>query len=176
MEVRKFHNCKSQSTRRDTRLQISYSPLVQLQPLWRLLSFSSCSGQNNLRRNESSLLFHCRKRRAICRFRRDGRMLAFVSPNDASGANMLTVQRIGSPAALVLQGTEGASYPFWSPDDAYVAFFADGHLKKIPAAGGVPQILANATSAARRQLGTQRRHSLCTRIGWVPVDGQCRRQ
>ena len=77
----------------------------------------------------------------------DGRMLAFVSPNDASGANMLTVQRIGSPAALVLQGTEGASYPFWSPDDAYVAFFADGHLKKIPAAGGVPQILASATTA-----------------------------
>jgi eukaryotic-like serine/threonine-protein kinase len=77
----------------------------------------------------------------------DGRMLAFVSPDEATGANMLTVQRVGSPAAVVLPGTEGASYPFWSPDDVYVAFFADGRLKKIAASGGVPQILAPATTA-----------------------------
>ena len=76
----------------------------------------------------------------------DGRMLAFVSPNEASGANMLTVQRVGSSGAAVLAGTEGASYPFWSPDNAYVAFFADGRLKKIAASGGVPQIIAGATS------------------------------
>jgi len=76
----------------------------------------------------------------------DGRMLAFVSPNEASGANLLTVQRVGSSGGAVLAGTDGASYPFWSPDNAYVAFFADGKLKKIAAAGGVPQILASATS------------------------------
>jgi eukaryotic-like serine/threonine-protein kinase len=76
----------------------------------------------------------------------DGRMLAFVSPNEATGANMLTVQRIGSSGAVVLPGTERASYPFWSPDDAYVAFFADGRLKKIAASGGVPQVIASATS------------------------------
>jgi eukaryotic-like serine/threonine-protein kinase len=75
----------------------------------------------------------------------DGRMLAFVSPNEASGANMLTVQRIGSSGATVLPGTEGASYPFWSPDNAYVAFFADGKLKKVAASGGVPQVIASAT-------------------------------
>ena len=77
----------------------------------------------------------------------DGTMLAYVSPNEASGSNMLTVQRIGSPAVTVLPGTEGATYPFWSPDDAFVAFFADGHLKKIAASGGVPQILASVTTA-----------------------------
>jgi serine/threonine protein kinase/roadblock/LC7 domain-containing protein len=76
----------------------------------------------------------------------DGRMLAFVSPNETSGANMLTVQRVGSSGATILPGTEGASYPFWSPDDTYVAFFADGKLKKIAASGGVPQVLATATS------------------------------
>jgi Tol biopolymer transport system component/predicted Ser/Thr protein kinase len=76
----------------------------------------------------------------------DGRMLAFVSPNDASGASMLSVQRIGSSGVAVLAGTEGASYPFWSPDDAYVAFFAEGKLKKVAASGGVPQVLASATS------------------------------
>src|SRR5271156_3822507 len=76
----------------------------------------------------------------------DGRMLAFVSPDPASGANMVSVQRIGSPGVSVLPGTAGASYPFWSPDDAYVAFFADGKLKKIALSGGAPQILATATS------------------------------
>jgi eukaryotic-like serine/threonine-protein kinase len=74
----------------------------------------------------------------------DGRMLAFVSPDEASGANTLSVHRIGSPAAAVLPGTEGANYPFWSPDDAYVGFFADGKLKKVAASGGTAQILAVA--------------------------------
>ncbi len=77
----------------------------------------------------------------------DGKMLAVVSPDDASGANMLTVQRVGSPVASLLQGTEGANYPFWSPDDSSVGFFADGKLKKIAASGGSPQILALAPNA-----------------------------
>jgi serine/threonine protein kinase len=76
----------------------------------------------------------------------DGHMLAFVSPDEASGANMVSVQRIGSSVVTLLPGTEGASYPFWSPDDAFVAFFADGKLKKVALSGGAPQPLATATS------------------------------
>ena len=75
----------------------------------------------------------------------DGLMLAFVSVDPTSGASVLGVQRIGSPTVSILAGTEGAAYPFWSPDDSYVAFFAEGKLKKIPAAGGVAQVLAPAT-------------------------------
>jgi len=75
----------------------------------------------------------------------DGCMLAFVTHNESSGANMLSVQRIGSSGVSVLPGTEGASYPFWSPDDTFVAFFADGKLKKIAVSGGVPQVLASAS-------------------------------
>jgi serine/threonine protein kinase len=77
----------------------------------------------------------------------DGRMLAFVSPDPVSGANMVSVQRVGSSAISVLPDTAGASYPFWSPDDAYVGFFADGKLKKVALSGGAPQVLATATSA-----------------------------
>jgi serine/threonine protein kinase/Tol biopolymer transport system component len=76
----------------------------------------------------------------------DGRMLAFVTPDQASGANMLGVQRIGSPGITIVPGTQGASYPFWSPDDTYVGFFADGKLKKVAVSGGAPQVLATATS------------------------------
>jgi len=76
----------------------------------------------------------------------DGRMLAFVSPDQVSGGNVVSVQRVGSSGVSVLPGTEGASYPFWSPDDAYIGFFADGKLKKVAVSGGAPQVLAPATS------------------------------
>ena len=75
----------------------------------------------------------------------DGRMLAFVSPDDRTGVPMLFVQRVGSAGAVELSGTEGASYPFWSPDAAFVGFFAGGKLQKIGARGGAPQTLAKVS-------------------------------
>src|SRR5207248_6911579 len=33
-------------------------------------------------------------------------------------------------------GTNGARDPFWSPDGAFIAFFADSKLKRIATAGG----------------------------------------
>ncbi len=78
---------------------------------------------------------------------RDGSMFAFVSPEDNSGLPMLYVQRIGSPNVTLLPGTQGASYPFWSPHGEYVAFFANGKLLKMPAFGGTPQVLASVLAA-----------------------------
>ncbi len=77
----------------------------------------------------------------------DGSMLAFVSPEENSGLPMLYVQRIGSPAVTMLPGTEGASYPFWSPDGDNVAFFANGKLEKVAVSGGTAQVLANVLAA-----------------------------
>jgi eukaryotic-like serine/threonine-protein kinase len=77
----------------------------------------------------------------------DGVMLAFVSFEENSGQPMLYVQRVGSTTATLLPGTEGANYPFWSPDHNYVAFFANGKLQKIAITGGTPQMLAKVTSA-----------------------------
>ena len=37
---------------------------------------------------------------------------------------------------IVLEGTDGASSPFFSPDARWIAFFAGGALKKVPVAGG----------------------------------------
>ena len=75
----------------------------------------------------------------------DGTMLAYVSPGE-TGQYAIFVQRVGSLQALKLDGTEGASYPFFSPDDQYVAFFAAGRLKKIPFGGGNPTVLASVLS------------------------------
>jgi serine/threonine-protein kinase len=35
-----------------------------------------------------------------------------------------------------IPGTEGAEYPFFSPDGAWIAFVQSGKLKKVPASGG----------------------------------------
>jgi Tol biopolymer transport system component len=77
----------------------------------------------------------------------DGRMLAFISPDEKTAIPMLYVQRVGSSTATELPGTAGASYPFWSPDDEYVAFFANGKLQKQALSGGAPQMLASVSSA-----------------------------
>jgi Tol biopolymer transport system component len=72
----------------------------------------------------------------------DGRFLAFV----AFGASVaqLYVRPLDSTEARPLPGTEGASLPFWSPDNRSIGFFAGGKLKRVEVAGGLPQILAEA--------------------------------
>ena len=46
--------------------------------------------------------------------------------------------------AKPLAGTDGAVYPFWSPDSHTLGFFADGKLKKIDIDGGPSQVLCDA--------------------------------
>ena len=48
-------------------------------------------------------------------------------------------------AAQPLPGTDGADFPFWSPDSRALGFFANGKLKRIEFDGGPPQTLADAS-------------------------------
>ncbi len=73
----------------------------------------------------------------------DGSRLAFVATT-SEGQKLLFVRPLGVLSPQPLPGTEGASYPFWSPDSRSVGFFAEGKLKKIEAAGGPAQVLADA--------------------------------
>ncbi len=43
--------------------------------------------------------------------------------------------------------TKGATYPFWSPNNDYVAFFAHNKLKKVSVDGGMPQVLTTVQEA-----------------------------
>ena len=79
----------------------------------------------------------------------DGKWLALVAAGETEGSPMVWVQKIGSAASRPIPGSEGASYPFWSPDDAYVAYFAHGKLRKSALAGGAPQNLATVGIAPR---------------------------
>ena len=74
----------------------------------------------------------------------DGLTLAFTA-RDTSGKSLLWVRPLGSFDAKELPDTDGAAYPFWSPDSHFVAFFAQGKLKKTDISGGRPQIISDAT-------------------------------
>ncbi len=76
----------------------------------------------------------------------DGSRVAFVATTPV-GRKLLFLRRLDALSAQALSGTDGASYPFWSPDGAFIGFFADGRLKKIPSAGGVAQSLCDAPMA-----------------------------
>jgi eukaryotic-like serine/threonine-protein kinase len=72
----------------------------------------------------------------------DGRRLAFVATTD--GKDQLWVRDLDSLAARALPGTGDASYPFWSPDSHFIAFFSsDNKLKRIDVAGGPALVLCN---------------------------------
>jgi eukaryotic-like serine/threonine-protein kinase len=73
----------------------------------------------------------------------DGRRLVFLA-TDAAGRRMLWIRSFGSLRAEPLNGTQGASFPFWSPDGEAVAFFADRKLKRVSVSGGVPITLCDA--------------------------------
>ncbi|MFI5214650.1 MAG: hypothetical protein ACHQU8_08945, partial [Gemmatimonadales bacterium] len=75
----------------------------------------------------------------------DGSRLVYVGAEAHSG-RQLYVREFGQLVPRALPGTAGAESPFFSPDGEWVAFFADGKLKKVALAGGPPLSIADASS------------------------------
>ena len=73
----------------------------------------------------------------------DGQTVVFVLSN-ADGRSRLYVRRLDSLKAVLLEGTEDAMSPFFSPDGRSIAFFTPGKLKKIPVGGGAVETLCDA--------------------------------
>ena len=73
----------------------------------------------------------------------DGLRIAFAAKN-ADGKQVLWIRPLNSAIGQPMSGTEGATYPFWSADSHYVAFFAAAKLNKVEASGGPPQALCDA--------------------------------
>ncbi len=74
----------------------------------------------------------------------DGRLLAFVASERTEGRPLLHLRRLEQLDAAPLVGTEGARNPFFSPDGDWIAFFADGKLKKVSVSGGAAITLCDA--------------------------------
>jgi eukaryotic-like serine/threonine-protein kinase len=72
----------------------------------------------------------------------DGRRIAFVAGEP--GKVQLYTQSLDALKATALPGTEGASWPFWSPDSRFLGFFAHGQLERVAADGGTPIDLCEA--------------------------------
>jgi serine/threonine-protein kinase len=65
----------------------------------------------------------------------DGSRLVYVGGSRES-PRLFVRDLVGSSGVRALPGTEGAFQPFFSPDGEWVAFFADGQLKRISLDGG----------------------------------------
>jgi serine/threonine protein kinase/Tol biopolymer transport system component len=76
----------------------------------------------------------------------DGTAVAFCA-RGGKDRDSIWVQPLTDLTARKLEGTEGASFPFWSADAKFLGFFADGRLKKISASGGPVTVLADAPNA-----------------------------
>ena len=73
----------------------------------------------------------------------DGNTLVFR----ANAANsLLWVKRRGQLRPTAIPGTERANIPVFSPDGAWVAFIADGRLRKVRASGGAAVTLADTVA------------------------------
>ena len=83
----------------------------------------------------------------------DGHAVAFPA-SDAKGKIMLWVRSLDSFEARALAGTDGAQFPFWSPDSREIGFFAAGQLKTVDAAGSPPVVLAAAPLAGGGSWGS----------------------
>jgi serine/threonine protein kinase len=73
----------------------------------------------------------------------DGTRIVY-SARDENGSAVLWIRPLNQTQARPFPGTEGAGYPFWSPDGKSIGFFADGKLKRVDAAGGPPLALCDA--------------------------------
>jgi serine/threonine protein kinase/Tol biopolymer transport system component len=72
----------------------------------------------------------------------DGRHIVFVA--SAEGPKRLWLRALDKTDAQPLAGTDGAEYPFWSPDGRSIGFFTSNKLFRIDISGGPPQFLTNA--------------------------------
>jgi eukaryotic-like serine/threonine-protein kinase len=84
----------------------------------------------------------------------DGNLLAFAA-RSTDGKQLLWVRSLGGAMEVPLAGTEGATFPFWSPNSRSLAFFANGKLSTIDAAGGPLQTVCDAVSGRGGSWGSE---------------------
>ena len=73
---------------------------------------------------------------------RDGQRLAYVAAAGQARTVGLFLRRLDNRTVREVADTEGARYPFFSPDGESVGFWADGWLQRVPFTGGQPLRMA----------------------------------
>jgi eukaryotic-like serine/threonine-protein kinase len=72
----------------------------------------------------------------------DGKQLAFVA-DGRDGGTALWIRSLAANSAQELTGTQGALYPFWSPDSRQIGFFGAGKLNTIDPSRGTSRIICS---------------------------------
>jgi eukaryotic-like serine/threonine-protein kinase len=73
----------------------------------------------------------------------DGRLLVYTASIDG-GRTQLYLRPIDEFTARAVPASEGATTPFFSRDGRWLGFYANGALKKVSVAGGVPLTICDA--------------------------------
>jgi eukaryotic-like serine/threonine-protein kinase len=76
----------------------------------------------------------------------DGTQLVMEAVSRETGTTSLWERDLATGAFTKLAGTEGGTWPFWSPSGAQIGFFADGKLKTTDLGGSPPQVICDAPS------------------------------
>ena len=74
----------------------------------------------------------------------EGKRLVFAATGSNGASQQLWIRSMDSMTTQSLPGTNGATYPFWSPDGRFVGFFADKKLKSTEISTGTVQNLCDA--------------------------------
>jgi eukaryotic-like serine/threonine-protein kinase len=80
----------------------------------------------------------------------DGRRLVMAVTTETGPR--LFLRDLASTVAVALEGTDGASGPFWSPDSQSIGFFTDTKLKRISVNGGAPQTICDLSPESASNL------------------------
>jgi serine/threonine-protein kinase len=70
----------------------------------------------------------------------DGGTVVFAA--EGADGTRLYARRVDDLTARPLAGTEGGEWPFFSPDGAWVGFYADGAVRKVRLDGGAVSVVA----------------------------------
>ena len=76
----------------------------------------------------------------------DGRQMVFRIAT-ANQAPALWLRPLGAFDGRRIPGSDGADFPFWSPDGGSLAFFAAGKLKRVDPGGGSPIVICDVPDA-----------------------------
>src|SRR4029077_16875358 len=69
----------------------------------------------------------------------DGKRLAYVASEN--GVSHLYTRNFDQFELVAIPDSEGATFPFFSPNGDWIAFFSQGKLKKAHSNGGVPIVI-----------------------------------
>jgi hypothetical protein len=93
----------------------------------------------------------------------DGRQLAFVRTDN--GVQRLYLRSLDNVETHAISESDGATYPFWSPDSHNLGFFAEGKLKRIVPGSGRAQTICDAPNSRG---GTWNGEDIILFAPWLP--------